>query len=218
MRESRNRSKYSKIKNIILRHINNNLKDYTILTLFFIVGIIVGVIFINNINESEQNQISGYVKGIINSLNQDYEIDNLELFKKSLLDNFKLTCILWLMGLTVIGMPLIYGVISYKGFCIGYTSASIIGVLGTKNGIIFLISSLFMQNIIFIPCVLAIGVSGLKLYRSIIKDRRKENIKIEIYRHTVFCTIIFIGLSISSVVEAYVSSSLFSYIVKFLLP
>ena len=217
MRESRNRSKYSKIKNIILRHINNNLKDYTILTLFFIVGIIVGVIFINNINESEQNQISGYVKGIINSLNQDYEIDNLELFKKSLLDNFKLTCILWLMGLTVIGMPLIYGVMLYRGFCIGYTSASIIGVLGTKKGIIFLISSLFMQNIIFIPCVLALGVSGLKLYRSIIKDRRKENIKIEIYRHTVFCMIIFIGLIISSIIEAYVSSGLFSYIVKFLL-
>ena len=42
------------VKTIILEHINNNLKDYIILILFFIVGIILGVIFINNSNDLQK--------------------------------------------------------------------------------------------------------------------------------------------------------------------
>ena len=44
------------VKTIILEHINNNLKDYIILILFFIVGIILGVIFINNSNDLQTEQ------------------------------------------------------------------------------------------------------------------------------------------------------------------
>lgn len=121
-----------------------------------------------------------------------------------------------MFGSTVIGVPFVYGIITYRGFCIGYTVASIIGTLGTQKGIIFLITSLVLQNILFIPCLLALGVSGLKLYRSIIKDKRKENIKIEIYRHTMFSIMMLVGLICSSVIEAYVSSGLFTYTIKYL--
>lgn len=216
MRKINNRSKCVKLKNIILDHINNNLKDYTILILFFLVGIILGVIFINNANEAEQQQIRNYINGMVNSLKGDYEIDSAVLLKSSIIENIKLVIILWFAGSTVIGMPFVYGIITYRGFCLGYTSASIIGVLGTQKGIVFLITSLLLQNILFIPCLLALGVSGLKLYRSIMKDKRKENIKVEIYRHTIFCLLMLIGLVCSSVIETYVSSSLFTYSVEFL--
>ena len=216
MRKIKSRGKGVNLKNIILEHINNNLKDYTILVLFFLVCIILGVVFINNANETEQQQISSYINGMVNSLKGDYEIDSVVLLKSSIIENIKLVIILWFAGSTVIGMPFVYGIITYRGFCLGYTSASIIGVLGTQKGIVFLITSLLLQNLLFIPCLLALGVSGLKLYRSIMKDKRKENIKVEIYRHTIFCLLMLIGLVCSSVIETYVSSSLFTYSVEFL--
>lgn len=208
----RGKVKERNLKNIILEHINNNLRDYVILTLFFIVGIILGVLFVNNANNSQKEQISSYINGIVTSLKGEYEIDNITLLKSSIINNIKLAIILWIAGSTVIGVPFVYGIITYKGFCLGYTSASIIGVLGLKKGITFLLTSLFLQNILFIPCLLAIGVSGLKLYRSIMKDKRKENIKIEIYRHTIFSVLMLIGLILSSVIETYVSSVLFTYV------
>ena len=216
MRKIKSRGKGVNLKNIILEHINNNLKDYTILVLLFLVGIILGVVFINNANETEQQQISSYINGMVNSLKGDYEIDSAVLLKSSIIENIKLVIILWFAGSTVIGMPFVYGIITYRGFCLGYTSASIIGVLGTQKGIVFLITSLLLQNLLFIPCLLALGVSGLKLYRSIMKDKRKENVKVEIYRHTIFCLLMLIGLVCSSVIETYVSSSLFTYSVEFL--
>ena len=138
------------------------------------------------------------------------------MLKSSILENVKFTLIIWFAGLTVIGIPFIYGIICYKGFCIGYTCSTIVGIFGTQKGVIFILTSLLFQNIVFIPCMMALGVSGLKLSRSIIKDRRKENIKVEIYRHTIFCLIMFIGLLFSSVLEIYVSSNLFTYIINFL--
>lgn len=210
-----------KIKNtrmIIWEHINSNFKDYIILILFFIAGIILGVILINNTNNSEQEQITGYINGIVNLLKNEYQINSANMFKTSVLENLKFTLILWFAGSTVIGMPFIYGIISYRGFCLGYTAGSIIGVLGIQKGSIFFISSMLFQNIIFIPCMLALGVNGLKLYRSIIKNKRKENIKIQIYKHTFFCFIMLIGLIISSVLETYISSKLVTYIINYLLP
>ena len=209
--------KLHKIKFIILEHINNNLKDYLFLSLFFIVGIIFGVIFINKMDGIKHEQSSQYINGIITSLKHDYKIDNLNLLKTSIMENIKLTIILWFAGSTVIGMPFIYGITCYKGFCIGYTSSTIIGALGIQKGCVFLATSLLFQNIIFIPCMLMLGVSGLKMYRSIIKDRRRENIKIELYRHTVFCLFSLCGLIFSSFIETYISSNLFTHIINYLL-
>ena len=191
------------IKYIIVDHINNNFKDYMLLVLFFITGVLLGVIFINKLNNDQRLQSSKYITETLNSLKLDYQINNLKMLKSSILE-------------TVIGIPFIYGIICYKGFCIGYTCSTIVGIFGTQKGVIFILTSLLFQNIVFIPCMMALGVSGLKLSRSIIKDRRKENIKVEIYRHTIFCLIMFIGLLFSSVLEIYVSSNLFTYIINFL--
>ncbi len=48
------------------------------------------------------------------------------------------------------------------------------------------------------------------------KDRRRENIKLEILRHTCFSAAISIMLFVSSIVETYISSNLFMSTVKIL--
>ena len=56
----------------------------------------------------------------------------------------------------------------------------------------------------------------MKLYKAIIKDKKRETIKLEIPRHTVFSLIILIVLEISSFVEVYVSTNLLGLCSKFL--
>lgn len=72
-----------------------------------------------------------------------------------------------------------------------------------------------MQNVIFIPCILALAVSGAKLYRAIVKDKRRETIKLEITRHTIFSVILLGCLEISTLVEVYISSNLLHICAKF---
>ena len=40
-----------------------------------------------------------------------------------------LAIILWFFGTTVIGLPIVFGIILYRGFCLGYTIAVVTSIL-----------------------------------------------------------------------------------------
>ena len=109
-----------------------------------------------------------------------------------------------------------FGMVCYRGFCLGYTISSCISVLGTAKGLSFIFSNLLLQNLLFIPAILAISVSGFKLYKSIIKDRNRENIKLEIVRHTLFSGLMTILLAVSSLIEVFISNNLLKIVIKYM--
>ena len=204
----------SKILSIVKEHFRKNIKEYLIVTLIFVIGIIIGVTFINNISEEQQNQNNEYIKSFTQALNTNYEIDSASLLRSSIVSNLLLAITLWFIGSTVVGIPIVYLIIGIRGFSLGYTISSIMITFPMFKGIWFCIVSLLLQNIIYIPCILALGVSGVKLYKSIIKDKRKENIKVEILRHTIFSAFIAILLVLASFIEVYASSNIISLCIK----
>ena len=210
------KSNNSKIKEVIFSHIENNLKEYIIFTVIFLIGIVIGVIFINNISENQGLEINNYITSFITSLKENKQIDDFILLKDSIKKNIVLAVILWFMGSTVIGISIVYLIVIFRGFCLGYTISSIIATCGLWKGILFILSTIFIQNIIFIPSIIALAVSGMRLHNSIMKDRRKENIKLEILRHTIFSVFILILMIVSSFIEVFVSKNILIYIVKYL--
>lgn len=213
MRRTKRKSVF---RDTIAEYINTNAKTYIIVTIMFLIGLVLSIISVNNSDEVHQSQISAYINNFITGVKSDYQISKIEVLKESIKNNFYITLILWFLGSTVIGMPLIYIVIIYKGYSIGYTLSSIIAALGMGKGMIFIITTLLIQYIIYIPCILTLAVSGIKLYKLIVEDRRKENIKIQIARHTTVCLLIFLVLVVTSVVEANISTSLIGLIAKYI--
>lgn len=205
-----------KIRNIFVNYLQNNVREYCIVILIFLIGLIIGIIFVNNTNQTQADEINNYLTTFVNQLKENVQIDRGALLQNSLISNAILTALLWFVGSTVIGIPIVYAIIGYRGFCIGYTISSSIAALGTAKGMAFILSSILFQNIIFIPCILALGVSGMKLYKSIVKDKRRENIKIEMTRHTIFCIFILILLELSAFAEVYISSNLLQLCAKYL--
>ena len=200
--------KNSKFTTLIVKHIKDNLKAYLIVSIILLIGIVLGVILVNKMNDSQKEQVSTYLTDFTNALKGDSQIDQLQLLKKSVINNILLVLFMWFVGSTVIGIPLVLGMVAFRGFCLGYTISSAISIWGTGKGMLFFASSLLLQNLIFIPCLIALAVSGIKLYKSIMKDKRKENIKFEIFRHTIFSVFILVFLLVSSLIETYVSSNL----------
>ena len=208
----RRNKKKSKIKELFLSYISNNLREFVIITIVFLIGLILGIMFINNLDELKYTEITEYINNFCTSLKNNTTIDKLALLKKSIIFNFGVTFVLWFAGCTIIGMPILYCFVGIRGFCLGYTISAIIASLGVKNGSVFAISSLLLQNIIFIPVLFNLAVSGIKLYKSIMKDKRKENIKLELYRHTIFSIIMGSILIVSSLIEVYISTNIFLFI------
>lgn len=205
-----------RIKNAIFNHISSNIKEYVIVTLIFIIGIVVGVIVVNNSSNMQKEELNSYIGNFINSIkNTENIIDKAALLKETIRNNLFLAFLLWFMGCTVIGVPIVYAIVAYKGFSLSYTISALIATLGSKGiGVVF--SSLFIQSIIYIPTILALAVSGIRLYKSIMKDKRKENIKLEIYRHSIFSALFAGVLILSAFVEVYISTTILENYIKIL--
>lgn len=206
----------SKIGNAIKQYIRNNIKEYILVILIFIIGLFIGVMFINNCPEEQETVITTYISEFIEKFKNIETIDKGSLVIQSIKNNMILTIILWLAGTTMIGMPIVLGLILFRGFCLGYTISAIAFTIGTGKSILFCLLALFFQNILFIPALLTIGVSSIKLYKAIMNDRRKENIKIEIIRHTIISFFMLGVMLISSLVENEISVNLLKFGIQYI--
>ena len=105
----------------------------------------------------------GSVKSIFvtEHLKNTEKLETMTILKSTLLENIILAVTLWFFGTTVIGIPIVFGIIMYRGFCLGYSIATIISVIGVGKGILFILITLVLQNILFIPALIAIGVSRI---------------------------------------------------------
>lgn len=198
-------------KTTIINFLKNNSKEYLLVIIIFIIGMFIGVMLVNNTSVENQQIIENYILNFIEKFKSIANLDKLNLLTTSIKDNIILAIALWIAGTTIIGMPIVFGIILFRGFCFGYTVAAVTFTLGLGKGIFFCILSLFLQNIFFILAILTIGVSSIKLYKSIIADRRKENIKIEIVRHTVISLLMLVVLIFSSFVENKISVNLLKF-------
>lgn len=207
------RKKKNEIFIAIKEDILNNAKSYFIVITIFAVGIFLGVMFINQ--TENKSEIEKYINTYVDETKALQNGDYLGELKNDIINNITLVFLLWFAGTTIIGIPIVLGIILFRGFCLGYTIASCVYVLGKIKGIIFIIVTIFLQNIIFIPAIMILGVSSIKLYTSIIKDRRKENIKLSILKHSIISFIIMIVLIVASIIKIEVSYRLIVKLIKY---
>lgn len=203
------------IKDIALTYLIDNSKKYILVTLIFIIGIFAGVMIVNNSSQDTINQISNYITEFIDNFKLTESVDSWELIMSSIKKNIVLALFLWFAGTTVIGIPVVFAIIFFRGLSLGYTISAFTFTLGTLKGILFSIIALSLQNILFIPAILTIGVSSIKLYKSILKDRRRENIKVEIVKHTIISSLMLGVLIISSFIENGVSFIILQKLIKY---
>lgn len=209
------KNKGMKIRETIKQHIINNKKEYIIVVLIFIVGIFLGVFFVNHMQEAQRTEMQEYLNHFIEQMKTTERLDLMGLLKTSMIQNTILAVLIWFFGTTVIGIPVVFAIVLYRGFCLGYTVSICVIVMGMAKGISFSLINLFLPSLFFIPAILALAVSGFKLYQSIVKDKRKENVKMEILRHTVFSFIMLGILLIASFVEIFVSTNLLKLLIKY---
>ncbi len=166
-----------KIANVIKDHIKDNKFTYLSLFLFYILGIVLGAMSVNDMDYQQKDEMANFFSGFLKLLDNS-NVNQITIFKMSLLDNLKIIVIFWLMGFTIIGFPLYYIAIGMRGFSTGFSSGIIMGVLGTKG---IIISSVYFlpKEIIAVPCLIALAVNGIKLSKSMIRGWLKKTVSKE---------------------------------------
>ena len=200
------------MKNIFISYVLDNIREITIITLIMFIGLILGVIYINNMDNENRSIVNNHINEIFDyvkdSQDENKMIDNFEILKSNLKRNLIYMLLLGLFSSCLIGIPIMYFLILGKTFSLGYTMSAIIASIGTKSGIIFICSSMILHNIIYLIGIYLVSISGKNLYKEVLGEER-ENIKYKILKHVIFIIISLLFAIGAALIETYISNTLF---------
>src|SRR5690625_2612299 len=89
-----------------IQHIRENMTVYIFLTTLFFIGIIFGAIIVNGLSFIQKQDIYFQFENFLNSLMSGEVQTKSAILKQSFIFHIKVLAILFLLGLTIIGIPI----------------------------------------------------------------------------------------------------------------
>jgi len=148
-------------------------KLVTLLIIIMIISIILGILFPAIITKEDKNLIIDSVKTFISGIKQN-NINYLSGLLQSISNNSLVTILVWILGISIIGIPLILLIIFFKGFLVGFSFTSILityGISGIIKAIIYTLPNIGNLLATFLLGYYAITFS-IMIFKNIFK---KEN-------------------------------------------
>ncbi|MDD2469802.1 MAG: stage II sporulation protein M [Bacilli bacterium] len=192
----------------------NSKKIYLFLLIVFIIGVIFGSIFITILDEPDKNTVITQISSFFDQIKGN-NIDYLKTLKNSATGNLLYIGLIWLLGISIIGIPIIIIMLFAKGFMIGFSIAAII-VKYKFIGVLGAITYVFPHIILSILTILMISYYALRLSFNMLKaviEKKNINFNKIINRYSFIMLISVVSMIIASLIEAFISP----YIIKFFL-
>lgn len=158
----------------MLHPIRHALKDQTPLYVFvsvlFLMGVVFGALMVNALTLEQQQDISRFLGDFFLSINEGgSEFQPLTFWQVAGV-HLRWLGLIWLLGLSVIGLPGILILDFLKGVLIGFTVGYLVGQY-TWKGLLFALVSVAPHNLIVIPALLIASVAAVSFSLNIIRSR-----------------------------------------------
>ncbi len=201
---------YTRLKN----HLRENLAAYCLLLISFSLGLGLG-----------QAEIQLLPEPVGAELQQELERSvpagfSQAVFWQAFFPQLKSMLLVWFLGMTLIGSPLILGVLFYRGISLGFTFHWLFHLRSWKGLGLFL-ASVLPQNLIYLPCLGIWSVLALKLSGNILRNIRRKKKKPPVsfpslfLKYQLLLPVFLCFTAAGAVVEAWFAPRLFSWLVTF---
>ncbi|MCI6266084.1 MAG: hypothetical protein MR598_04490 [Erysipelotrichaceae bacterium] len=203
-------------KNIKLRElIFPNKKINFFVTTILILGILSGSIFLMMSNEVDKNsvidQIQNFFKNIANG-----SIDNGLAFRNSLIINYIFVGLIWVLGLSMIGVIVNIFLTYIKGFLVGFSISSIILTYGYK-GVLASVLYTFFSQVFHVLVVIMLSIYSIMFSKNllyIIGSKKNSNNRLMLKKYIVILMFCIIISFISSIMEVYLFPNVLKLIIS----
>lgn len=180
-----------------------------------IIGFLSGVIFITIIKNSDKTIVKDYIESYMNTI-KNHDINYLDQFKNIFLDNLSFIIIVWLLGMSVIGIPINLFYYFLKSFVLGFTIVSFIltyKIKGCLYALLYVIPHNLINIFIFSILIYYTINFSLTLIYGITK-KKSINFKTIINKY-LYILFISIGIILlTSLYEAFVLPNIFINLIK----
>ncbi|MED1204946.1 stage II sporulation protein M [Heyndrickxia acidicola] len=205
------RKKWS-LSNPINRHLLEYSSIYWFIMVLFLMGVIFGAVIVNSLSVSQKDDLFYYLNQFFGQISAGKMASSEDLFKLSFLHNAKFLGFMWILGISIIGLPLILILLFLKGVVVGFSVGFLVNQMGW-GGFLLSFVSVLPQNMFIIPmfvfiAVVSVGFS-LKLIRKVfIKQTASFHILPAFWGYAAALCIAMGVVCVAAGVEAYLSPSL----------
>ncbi|MEG2028765.1 MAG: stage II sporulation protein M [Bacilli bacterium] len=202
-----------KLKN----RLKNNNKLIIFLVALVIFGVIAGTIFSLMINKSDKTLVANYLAEFIKTIDTN-KINLIDIIKNSLFDNITLTLIIWLLGISIIGIPIILFAFFSKTFIIGFIVGSMIinyKIKGCLLALIYLFPHQIINTFLYLLLVLYSLALSFKLIFVLIK-RKTIDFKPIMNKYVIVLGVSLLGFTLTALYEALIMPKLIKSIIPLL--
>lgn len=180
-----------------------------------IIAVIAGAFYITILNKTDHSLIEESISGFFNNINNNKLNYGLS-FKNAILNNIGFILLIWLLGISVIGIPIIIFLFFSKVFTLGFSISSIIFNYKLKGTLLslFYVFPHHIINIYIYIVLIAYAISlSLKIIDSIIK-RKIIDFKLVMNKYLYVLLISFIIIIITTLLEVFMVPSLMKFIMS----
>lgn len=191
----------------IINYLKEHQSLYIFTLILFIMGVIFGSFIIHSLSLSQKQELFSYINQFLINISNNQLDTSQVAFTQVLFEHLKYLALFWFLGLSIIGMPLIFILIFMKGFVIGFTISFLILELQWR-GFLFSLAAVIPQNLIIVPAYILAAVAGTLFSLSLVKGRGKKllvNYQQSFMSYSLFILIIAGVLLLASAFEAYIS-------------
>ncbi|MFC7391490.1 stage II sporulation protein M [Scopulibacillus cellulosilyticus] len=190
------------------RHIQDNLSIYTFVIVLFFTGIIFGAVIVNSLPYEAKQNLFDYLNQFFKELSGGKIAVPSAMLSESFLQYVQYLGFMWVLGLSVIGLPVIFILLFLKGIVIGFTVGFLVNQMGF-HGFWVAMASVFPQNLIVIPAFIIMGAVSvsfsLKMFRQLLMRTRKKPLLPQFIRYALLMFAVSLLMFVVSAYEAYLS-------------
>ena len=206
-----------KMMDKLLSKIKLNKKVVIFLIVISIIALISGSLLVVLLDKSDKTIINNYLTNFINDLSQN-KIEYIPVLKDSLISNMALILGIWLLGISVIGIPIVLFLYFVQIFTFGFALASII--LNYKfRGLLLALIYTFPHYLVYIGMLLILTsysmILSIKLITTIIK-KKQIDFKVISNKYLIILLFSFITVLLCSLYETFALPNIIKLIIPIL--
>ncbi len=206
--------------NPIQQHMRQYATFYLFTTILFLMGIIFGAVLVNSMGFIQKQDLSFYLEQFFQDVLKEPVFSTHTLFQMSALYNLKTLLLIFILGLSIIGMPVIWFILFVKGLVVGFTVGFLVNQMGW-HGFLLASGSVALQNVLLIPVfILAASLAMIFSYtlmQNLFAKRLKQPLLPPFMRYVTLFALIGGIVVIAAGIEAYLSSQAMKSIVSLII-
>ncbi len=195
--------------------IRDHLPLYVFVSVLFLMGIVFGALLVNALSLEQKQEVSRFLGSFFHTMEQGFVGDTTYSFQSVFLGHLKWVMLIWVLGLSIVGLPLILVLDFLKGVLIGFTVGYLVAQLSWK-GLLFALVSVAPQNLIMIPSIIIVSVMGIAfsiyLVRNRLLQRTAGSVKQQVSVYTVTAVALIGCVFAVSLFEVFVSPHMMAWV------